>query len=115
MSDDYYSILNVSKSATPSELKKAYRKLAIKWHPDKNKDNPSAEDEFKKITEAYEVLSDSTKRSQYDQLGHRSFKEHSQGGGRGTGGFIFRWKSPQLKWILYKRGQRPHFTRNKTR
>jgi len=87
MSEDYYSILNVSKSATSDELKKAYRKLAIKWHPDKNKDNPSAEAEFKKITEAYEVLSDSTKRSQYDQLGHRSFKEHSQGGGRGTGGF----------------------------
>ena len=79
MSEDYYNLLNVSKSATSEELKKAYRKLAIKWHPDKNKGDQAAEETFKKISEAYDVLSDDTKRSQYDQFGHSAFSQNRQG------------------------------------
>ena len=75
MSEDYYNILNVSRSATPEEIKKAYRKLAIKWHPDKNKDNPDAEEKFKKISEAYDVLSNESKKQQYDQFGHDAFTQ----------------------------------------
>ena len=83
MSEDYYSILEVSRNADASELKKAYRKLAIKWHPDKNKGDSSAEEKFKKISEAYDVLSDEKKRSQYDSMGHDMFKQQQSGSGRG--------------------------------
>ena len=61
MSEDYYNLLNVSKSASADEIKKSYRKLAIKWHPDKNKGDANAEEKFKKISEAYDVLSDESK------------------------------------------------------
>ncbi|MBD3231941.1 molecular chaperone DnaJ [Candidatus Dependentiae bacterium] len=67
---DYYEILGVSKNATKEEIKKAYRKLALKYHPDRNPDNKEAEEKFKQATEAYEVLSDDQKRSRYDQFGH---------------------------------------------
>ncbi|MCK4501344.1 DnaJ domain-containing protein, partial [Candidatus Babeliales bacterium] len=67
---DYYEILGVSKSAPKDEIKKAYRKLALKYHPDKNPDNKEAEDKFKEAAEAYEVLSNETKRQKYDQYGH---------------------------------------------
>ena len=87
MSEDYYNILNVSRSATPEEIKKAYRKLAIKWHPDKNKDNPDAEEKFKKISEAYDVLSNESKKQQYDQFGHDAFTQQGQGGHPGGAGF----------------------------
>lgn len=83
MSEDYYNILSVSKTATQDEIKKAYRKLAIKWHPDKNKGDAGAEEQFKKISEAYDILSDSTKRAKYDQFGHAAFQQ----GGGGGGGF----------------------------
>jgi molecular chaperone DnaJ len=79
---DYYEVLGVSKSATKEELKKAYRKLAIKYHPDKNPDNKEAEDKFKEAAEAYEVLSNDEKKSRYDQFGHAGM-----GGAAGGGGF----------------------------
>lgn len=84
MKKDYYDILGVSKSAEATELKKVYRKLAIQWHPDKNKDNPEAENKFKEISEAYEVLSDKDKRAKYDQFGHAAFQ---QGRGQDASGF----------------------------
>lgn len=76
---DYYEVLGVSKSATSEELKKAYRKLAIQYHPDKNPDNPAAEDKFKEAAEAYEILSNAEKRQRYDQFGHQ--------GAAGNGGY----------------------------
>jgi curved DNA-binding protein len=69
MAEDYYNVLGVDKKASADEIKKAYRKLALKWHPDKNPNNKSAEEKFKKISEAYAVLSDTEKRQQYDQFG----------------------------------------------
>ncbi|HNZ30850.1 MAG: DnaJ C-terminal domain-containing protein [Smithellaceae bacterium] len=69
MAEDYYQILGVDKKASVDEIKKAYRKLAVKWHPDKNPNNKAAEEKFKKISEAYAVLSDSQKRQQYDTFG----------------------------------------------
>ena len=79
---DYYDVLGVSKSATDAEVKKAYRKMAIKYHPDKNPDNAEAESKFKEAAEAYEILSNNQKRQQYDQFGHSM-----GGGGFGGGGF----------------------------
>ena len=72
MSSDYYQTLGVAKDATEKELKIAYRKLAMKYHPDKNPDNPDAESKFKEISEAYSVLSDPEKRSNYDRFGTAS-------------------------------------------
>ncbi|VVU94291.1 DnaJ domain [seawater metagenome] len=66
---DYYKILGLNKNASDAEIKKQYKKLAIKWHPDKNLNNPQAEEEFKKISEAYQILSDKNKRKQYDMGG----------------------------------------------
>ena len=83
---DFYSQLGVSKSATPDEVKKAYRKLAMQYHPDKNPGNKKAEDKFKEISEAYEVLSDTDKRKNYDQFGHADANPF---GGRGGGGNPF--------------------------
>lgn len=78
---DYYEVLGVSKSATAEEIKKAYRKKAIEFHPDKNPDDKAAEEKFKEAAEAYEVLSDPDKRKRYDQFGHQGV------GGAGAGGF----------------------------
>ena len=71
---DYYKILGVNKDADENEIKKAYRKLAIKYHPDKNLGNKEAEEKFKEINEAYEVLSDKDKRSKYDMYGKEGIK-----------------------------------------
>ena len=70
MKRDYYEVLGVSKGASDSEIKKAYRKMAIKYHPDKNPGDSEAEEKFKEAAEAYEVLSDGNKRARYDQFGH---------------------------------------------
>lgn len=72
---DYYKLLGVEKSASPEEIKKAYRKLALKHHPDRNKGNKEAEEQFKKISEAYAVLSDKEKRQQYDTVGSAGFQQ----------------------------------------
>lgn len=80
---DYYEVLGVSKGATKEELKKSYRKLAIKYHPDKNPGDSEAEEKFKEAAEAYEVLSDDSKRSRYDQFGHAGMGNN---GGFGGGG-----------------------------
>lgn len=77
---DYYKVLGVDRKATPDEIKKAYRKLAMKYHPDRNKDNKQAEEKFKDINEANEVLSDPKKRERYDQLGS-SYQQWQQRGG----------------------------------
>ncbi len=82
---DYYEILGVSKGATAAEIKKAYRKKAIEFHPDKNPDNKEAEAKFKEAAEAYEILSDADKKARYDQFGHQAF-ENGGGGGFGGGG-----------------------------
>lgn len=77
---NYYDILGVTKSATIDEIKKAYRKLAMKYHPDRNPGNKEAEEAFKQAAEAYEVLSDETKRKTYDQYGHSGYQNMNQGG-----------------------------------
>lgn len=84
---DYYKILGVEKSATQDEIKKAYRKLAMKYHPDRNPGNKSAEEKFKEITEANEVLSDPEKRKKYDTLG-ANWKQYQHTGGQGFDDFF---------------------------
>ncbi len=85
---DYYEVLGVSKSASDDEIKKAHRKLAKKYHPDLNKDNPQAAEKFKELNEAYEVLSDKTKRQKYDQFGFAGVDpNYGAGQGGGFGGF----------------------------
>ena len=83
---DYYDVLGVNKTASPDELKSAYRKLAVKYHPDKNPGDKAAEDKFKEASEAYNILSDKSKKENYDNFGHAAF-ENGGGGQGGFGGF----------------------------
>jgi molecular chaperone DnaJ len=81
---DYYEVLGVERAATDEEVKRAYRKLAVKFHPDKNPDDPHAEEKFKELGEAYDVLIDSEKRAAYDRFGHAAFAPGGAGFGRGA-------------------------------
>ncbi|CAG0917161.1 unnamed protein product [Notodromas monacha] len=97
MGKNYYDILGVSRSASDDEMKKAYRKLALKYHPDKNK-SPGAEEKFKEVSEAYEVLSDKRKREIYDQYGEDGLKNGmggESGGGMPGGGFHYHSRDPR--------------------
>src|SRR3954467_8506052 len=86
---DYYEVLGVNRDAPEDEIKKAYRKLAMKYHPDRNPDNPKAEDSFKEAKEAYEILCDAGKRAAYDRYGHAGVDPQAgmAGGAAGFGGF----------------------------
>ena len=79
---DYYDVLEVAKDASPDEIKRAYRKKALAFHPDRNKDNPEAEVSFKEAAEAYDVLGDTEKRARYDRFGHAAFGQGAGGGGQ---------------------------------
>ncbi|MDX1917217.1 MAG: DnaJ domain-containing protein, partial [Rickettsiaceae bacterium] len=84
---DYYALLGLSKGASSDDIKKAYRKLAMKYHPDQNQDDKNAEAKFKEISEAYEVLKDDQKRAAYDRFGHNAFAQGGGPQGFGEGGF----------------------------
>src|SRR5206468_3976672 len=81
---DYYEVLGVGQNAADEEVKRAYRKLAVKFHPDKNPDDPHAEEKFKELGEAYDVLMDPDKRAAYDRYGHAAFASGGGGFGRGS-------------------------------
>src|SRR5438270_546096 len=85
---DYYEVLGVGRTATDEEIKRAYRKLAVKFHPDKNPDDPHAEEKFKELGEAYDVLMDPDKRAAYDRFGHAAFARGGAGFGGGGGEII---------------------------
>ena len=87
MAKDYYQILGVTKQASETEIKKAYRKLALQYHPDRNKGDKELEKKFKEVTKAYEVLSDPQKKQTYDQFGEAAFEQGGQGAGGPFGGF----------------------------
>ena len=83
---DCYDVLGVPRSASKDDIKKAYRKLALKYHPDKTKGDKTSEEKFKEASEAYHILSDEKRKANYDQFGHAAF-EGGGGGGQGFGGF----------------------------
>jgi len=115
--NDYYDILGVKKAATQDEIKAAYRKLALKYHPDRNPDNKEAENMFKEATQAYEVLSDASKRQNYDQLGHAGYQNMGGHGPQGHGGMNMDDIFEQFGDIfgdIFSSGQQQRRTRKKT-
>ena len=84
---DYYEVLGVPRAADAAELKRAYRRLAMELHPDRNPGDAAAEESFKELGEAYDVLMDADKRAAYDRYGHAAFAQGTAGAGRGAGGF----------------------------
>src|ERR687883_988456 len=84
---DYYEVLSVSRTATDQEIKSAYRRLAVKYHPDKNPNDATAEEKFKEAAEAYSVLSDQEQRRRYDRFGHAGVSSSGAGAGWGAPGF----------------------------
>src|SRR5947208_310458 len=83
---DFYEVLGLSKSANADDLKKAYRKMAMQYHPDRNAGDEKAAEQFREINEAYDVLKDDQKRAAYDRFGHAAFEQQRGGGGRQAGG-----------------------------
>ena len=83
---DYYEVLSVAKDASERDIKKAYKRLAMKLHPDRNEGDKAKEEQFKEVKEAYEILNDDQKRAAYDQYGHAAFEQGGHGGGGGFGG-----------------------------
>ena len=86
---DYYELLEVTRGADDATIKSSYRKLAMRWHPDKNPGDPEAEARFKAISEAYDCLKDPQKRAAYDRFGHEAFKQGMSGGG-GPGSLLYK-------------------------
>ena len=84
---DYYEVLGVSKDASERDIKKAYKRLAMKLHPDRNAGDKDKEEQFKEVKEAYEILNDDQKRAAFDQYGHAAFEQGGNGGGGFGGGF----------------------------
>lgn len=93
MAQDFYQTLGVERAASDSDLKSAYRKLAMQYHPDRNPGDAEAEQKFKEINAAYEVLKDADSRRAYDRMGHDAFAQHQNGAGGGAGGFDFNFTS----------------------
>ena len=89
---DYYEVLGVQKNANADEIKKAYRKAAIQYHPDKNPGDKEAEEKFKEAAEAYDVLSNPDKRARYDQFGHAGMSGAAGGGAAGSAAAVSRWR-----------------------
>ena len=99
---DYYEVLGLQKGASEEEIKKAFRKMAMKYHPDKNPGNKEAEEKFKEVNEAYSVLSDPDKKSKYDRFGHAGVDPNGMGGGAGGFGGQRRANQPRKGKDLQK-------------